>query len=138
MATRSINVKIPTVKIIAALEDRLERLQDERDHYPALKQKFDHEYEVWKNQVASLVKPANIKDISVMDLSWRNPGEYEIGVSYAIKQTNDMPKRPEAPKSHGYQEREAIENIENALRILRMTEQEEVSTSTYNAVAKYL
>jgi hypothetical protein len=138
MATRSINVKIPTVKIIAALEDRLERLQDERDHYPALKQKYDHEYEVWKNQVASLVKPANIKDINVMDNSWRNPGEHEVAVSYTIKLGKNMPERPEAPKSHGYPEREAIENIENALRILRMTEQEEVSTSTYNAVAKYL
>jgi hypothetical protein len=138
MATRSINVKIPTVKIIAALEDKLEQLVEERDNYPALKQKYDHEYEVWKNQVASLVKPANIKDISVMDLNWRNPGEYEVAISYTIKPSKNMPKKPEAPNSHGYHEREAIENIENALRILRMTEQEEVSTSTYNAVAKYL
>jgi len=31
-----------------------------------------------------------------------------------------------------------VEEIENALRILKMTDEEVVSTSTYNSIAKYL
>ena len=34
--------------------------------------------------------------------------------------------------------REQKEEIENAIRILKMTDEEVVSTSTYNAVARYL
>jgi hypothetical protein len=31
-----------------------------------------------------------------------------------------------------------VEEIENAIRILKMTDEEVVSTSTYNAIARYL
>jgi len=31
-----------------------------------------------------------------------------------------------------------VENIENALRLLRMTDQEEISTGTYSKIAQYL
>jgi hypothetical protein len=37
-----------------------------------------------------------------------------------------------------WQYREMIEEIENAIRILKMTDEEVVSTSTYNAIARYL
>ena len=37
-----------------------------------------------------------------------------------------------------WQYREAIEEIENAIRILKMTDEETVSTSTYNTIARYL
>ena len=37
-----------------------------------------------------------------------------------------------------WQYKEMIEEIENAIRILKMTDEEVVSTSTYNSIAKYL
>ena len=50
---------------------------------------------------------------------------------------------PEPPKSdyvsiHEWQYKEQKEEIENAIRILKMTDEEVVNTSTYNAVARYL
>jgi hypothetical protein len=39
---------------------------------------------------------------------------------------------------HDWQYREHTEEIENAIRILKMTDEEVVSTSTYNAIARYL
>ncbi len=39
---------------------------------------------------------------------------------------------------HEWQYKEMIEEIENAIRILKMTDEEVVSTSTYNAIARYL
>ena len=39
---------------------------------------------------------------------------------------------------HEWQYREQKEEIENAIRILKMTDEEVVSTSTYNAIARYL
>jgi hypothetical protein len=37
-----------------------------------------------------------------------------------------------------YEYRSQKEEIENAIRILKMTDEEVVNTSTYNAVARYL
>jgi hypothetical protein len=37
-----------------------------------------------------------------------------------------------------WQYKEQKEEIENAIRILKMTDEEVVNTSTYNAVARYL
>ena len=34
--------------------------------------------------------------------------------------------------------KEMVDEIENAIRILKMTDEETVSTSTYNAIARYL
>jgi len=136
MTRRSISVKIPTTKLISALEARLKEYESMRDNYDSLKAKHDKAMEVWKKEVAKLVSPANLGSIVVNDRHWRT-NEYEIHMIYNIK-SSSVPKQPEAPKAFSYIEREAIDNINNALNILRMTEQEEVSTSTYNAVAQYL
>jgi ribosomal protein L11 methylase PrmA len=136
MTRRSISVKIPTTKLISALETKLAEYNSMRDNYDSLKAKHEKAMEAWKKEVAQLVTPANLGSIVVNDRHWRT-NEHEIHMIYNIK-SSSVPKQPEAPKAFSYIEREAVENIENALRILRMTEQEEVSTSTYNAVAQYL
>ena len=52
----------------------------------------------------------------------------------------EMPKEPEKDfvtmHQHSYNEQK--QEIENAIRILSMTDEETVNTSTYNAVARYL
>jgi hypothetical protein len=37
-----------------------------------------------------------------------------------------------------HQYRDDVEEIENAIRILKLTDEEVVSTSTYNSIARYL
>jgi ribosomal protein L11 methylase PrmA len=133
---RSISVKIPTTKLISALEAKLKEYQDMKDNYDSLKAKHEKAMEAWKKEVAKLVAPSSLGSIVVNDRHWRT-NEHEIHMIYNIK-SSDIPKQPEAPKMFSYIEREAVDQIENALRILRMTDQEEVSTSTYNAVAQYL
>jgi hypothetical protein len=136
MTRRSISVKIPTTKLISALEAKLAEYNSMRDNYDSLKAKYEKDMEAWKKEVAKLVTPKNLDSIIVNDRHWRTH-EHQISMVYNIK-SSDVPKQPEAPKAFSYVEREAVDQIENAIRILRMTEQEEVSTSTYNAVAQYL
>ncbi len=136
MTRRSISVKIPTTKLISALETKLAEYNSMRNNYDSLKAKHEKAMEAWKKEVAKLVTPSNLDSIIINDRYYRT-NEHQISMVYNIK-ASGVPKQPEAPKAFSYIEREAVENIENALRILRMTEQEEVSTSTYNAVAQYL
>jgi len=52
----------------------------------------------------------------------------------------ELPKEPvrdfEQLHQHSYNEQK--EEMSNAIRILKMTDEEVVNTSTYNAVARYL
>jgi hypothetical protein len=138
MATRrSISVKIPTAKVIAALETKREEIVSARDSYPAKKREFDEAYEAWKAKVVKMVSKAKIESVSLNERDWRHPAELSVIIHYDMTGM-ELPPRPESPAMFGWREREVLEEIENAIRILKMTEQEEVSTSTYNAVAKYL
>jgi hypothetical protein len=51
-----------------------------------------------------------------------------------------LPKEPERDFEvlHQHTYREQKEEMANAIRILKMTDEEVVNTSTYNAVARYL
>jgi hypothetical protein len=57
-----------------------------------------------------------------------------------IVEEKDFPKQPERDfeQIHRHSYNEMVEEIENAIRILKMTDEEVVSTSTYNAIARYL
>ena len=138
MATRrSISVKIPTAKVIAALETKREQIISDRDSYPAKKREYDEAFEAWKTKVVKMASKAPIESVSLNERDWRVPAELSVVIHYDMSDA-DLPPRPVAPVMFGWQQREVLEEIENAIRILKMTEQEEVSTSTYNAVAKYL
>jgi hypothetical protein len=52
----------------------------------------------------------------------------------------DFPKEPERQHEviHSSTYKEMVDEIENAIRILKLTDEEVVSTSTYNSIARYL
>ncbi len=65
----------------------------------------------------------------------------DINVSFTLpKGIVELPAEPEKDFDtyHDWQYKEMVEEIENAIRILKMTDEEVVSTSTYNAIARYL
>ncbi len=65
----------------------------------------------------------------------------DINVSFTLpKGVIDLPTEPEKDFEtfHEWQYKEMVDEIENAIRILKMTDEETVSTSTYNSIARYL
>jgi hypothetical protein len=68
---------------------------------------------------------------------WSN--NLNVDFDLTVKE-NEFPAEPqrefEQLHRHTYQEQK--EEMENAIRILKMTDEETVSTSTYNAIARYL
>ena len=74
-------------------------------------------------------------------MSANNRYNGEINVQFTLpKGTIDLPAEPQRnfDTIHQWQFKETCEEIENAIRILKMTDEEVVSTSTYNAIARYL
>jgi hypothetical protein len=141
MATRgkAISVKIATPKVIKALEGSLAKLEADYKSQEANQAKYEKAYEAYKKAlidyaVANIKKAQNFR---TSYRSWSTTLNIDFDVNVLEK---DLPKEPErdfvSMSEHGY--RETKDEIENAIRILKMTDEETVSTSTYQAVARYL
>ena len=136
---KAISVKIATPKVIKALEQALATLEVNYTSQEANEAKHQKAMEKYKKEVTAYAI-ANIKkaeNFRTNFRSWNNQLniDFDLTVSEA-----DLPKEPvkdfESMSIYNY--REQKEEISNAIRILKMTDEETVSTSTYQAVARYL
>jgi len=141
MATRgkAISVKIATVKVIKALESALAKLEKDYSAQDALEAKYEKAQEAYKKQLIDYAI-ANIKKAQNFRTNYRSwNGQLNIDFDLTMSE-KDVPKEPrrehEVIHYGSYVEQKA--ELENAIRILKMTDEEVVNTSTYNAVARYL
>jgi len=83
------------------------------------------------------VKIPTAKVIKALDRAWTST--LNVDFDLIIKES-EFPKEPERTyevmAAHTY--KDTVDEIENALRILKLTNDETVSTSTYNSIAQYL
>ena len=141
MATRgkAISVKIATTKVIKALEDALAKLESNYASQEANEAKYEKQYEKYRKELIAYATKniAKAENFRTNYRSWAN----NLNIDFDLKVSEkDMPTEPtkdyEVIHQHTY--REQKEEITNAIRILKMTDEEVVNTSTYNAVARYL
>jgi len=135
---KAISVKIATTKVIKALETKLAQIQKDKDSQATNEAKYQKLSEKHNKEVAKLAVSAISK---ATDLSAHKRYNGEVAVSFNLPAGSiELPEAPEKDFTtyHEWQYREMIEEIENAIRILKMTDEEVVSTSTYNAIARYL
>ena len=135
---KSINVKIATTKVIKALENKLVQLKKDKSNQKVNEEKFSKAMEKYNKEVAKLA----LSVISKADeLSAHKRYNGEIQVSFTLpKGSIELPTEPEKDFEtfHEWQYKEMVDEIENAIRILKMTDEEVVSTSTYNSIARFL
>ena len=140
MASRkAISVKIATPKVIKALEGALAKLESDYTSQEANEAKFQKALEKWKKEVQAYAI-ANIKkaeNFRTNYRSWNNNLNIDFDLTVS---ESELPKQPEREfeTMHQHQYKEQKEELSNAIRILKMTDEETVNTSTYNAVARYL
>ena len=135
---KSINVKIATSKVIKALENKLAQIKKDKANQKINEERFTKAHEKWSKDVAKLALTAINK---AEDLSANVRYNGMINVDFNLpKGAIDLPTEPEKDFDtyHEWQYKEMVDEIENAIRILKMTDEETVSTSTYNAIARYL
>ena len=141
MASRqkAISVKIATPKVIKALEASLAKLESDYASQEVNEAKYQKAYEKWKKElidyaVANIKKAENFR---TNYRSWNNTLNIDYDLTVSEK---DLPKEPSRDfvTMHQHTYTEQKEEIQNAIRILKMTDEEVVNTSTYNAVARYL
>jgi hypothetical protein len=135
---KSINVKIATAKVIKALETKLAQIQKDKANQATNEERYTKAHEKWSKDVAKLALNA-INKAENLSANLRYNGMINVDFNLP-KGAIDLPAEPQKDFDtyHEWQYKEMVDEIENAIRILKMTDEETVSTSTYNSIARYL
>ena len=136
---RTINVKLPTAKVITALQQALAKLELDYKSQDEAEVKYQKATEKWRKDVIKFAidNISKAENIRTTYRQWN--GNLNVDFDLAIKE-NALPKEPEREFEimHASTYNEMKEEMSNAIRILQLTDEETVSTSTYNSIARYL
>jgi hypothetical protein len=136
---KPISVKIATTKVIKALEAKLAEVKADYTNQDELEAKYQKEIELWRKSVGkyAITQIAKAENLRTNYRAWSKTLNVDFDL---VCDEADFPKEPtrsyEQIHNHAYNEMK--NELENAIRILKMTDEEVVSTSTYNAIARYL
>jgi DNA repair exonuclease SbcCD ATPase subunit len=136
---KAISVKIPTQRVITALETRLAQLEKDYATQGENEAKHAKAIHAWREEIGkwAIANFSKAENLRTNYRSWNN--NLNVDFDIVVKE-GEFPAEPEKDfeviHTHTYNEQK--EEMENAIRILKMTDEEVVNTSTYNAVARYL
>ena len=136
---KAISVKIPTERVIKALEQSLNKLELDYTSQDEAESKYQNAMEKWRKDIGTwaIAKFSKAENIRTNYRSWNKTMNVDFDL---VVDEKDFPAEPERNfeqmNIHTY--RDMKDEISNAIRILKMTDEETVSTSTYNSIARYL
>ena len=137
--SRQITVKVATTKVIKALENRLAELEKNYATQGANEAKFQKAQEAWRKEIGkwAMTKFSKAENLRTNYRSWNKTLNVDFDLTVS---EGDFPAEPEKDFEviHTHTYKEMKEDITNALTILKMTDEETVNASTYNAIARYL
>ena len=136
---KALSVKIPTQRVIAGLEASLAKLEMDYATQGENERKHLLAYEAWKKQIGewAIANFSKAENLRTNYRAWNKNLNVDFDITVSEGQFPAEPEKDfEVIHTHTYKEMK--EEITNAIRILKMTDEEVVNTSTYNAVARYL
>lgn len=136
---RGITVKLPTHKVITALETKLAKVEEDYANQEANEAEYDKAYAIWQKELTAFAIN-NVKNATNFRTNYREWNS-TLNIDYdVIVDAIDLPVCPERKHNtmshHSY--KDIVEDITNALSILRMTDETTVNASTMKQIAKYL
>jgi len=148
---RAISVKIPTTKVIEMIEEKIASINEDIATYPARKAQYRADYKAYTEAVVAILGDLIAKNGSALlaeentdkgiRLSTNYRNAVEIAIGKELLDGLEKPEAPEDPEPKGYYSRNYTtkrSELEKTLRLLRMTEQETITSSAYNSVLELL
>ena len=131
---RSISVKVSTAKVIKALETKLADSEKAIKNNEKKRKDYEKVTKAWNKEVAELATKHFAKAEVSANENWRG----ELSIDFRLPAgTFTLPTKPELELERELGRYE-VEEIENAIRILKMTDEEVVNASTFKTIAQYL
>jgi hypothetical protein len=132
--SRALSVKVATPKVIKALEAKLEAGTKAIANNEKKRKEYEKLEKAWAKEVAELM----VKQISKADVSANENWRGEVSVRIEVPAgTIKLPTQPSIDLENELGRYE-VQEIENAIRILKMTDEETVNASTFKTIAQYL
>ena len=149
---RAVSVKIPTAKVIEMIEQKIAQIDADVASYPARKAKYQADYKAYTEQIVAhlsdLLAKRGAKLLSTEDndkgirvgTNYRNAVEITIGKELLTDLVKPVEPTDPEPKGYYYSNQYTTKRneLEKTLRLLKMTEQETITSSTYNSVLELL
>ena len=148
---RSLAVKVPTASLIALVEEKISTIKAEVAEYPKAVEAYKADLAKFEKQIVADVitalttKPHLVGDNydSPIRVSHNNYGSRSVSVSIDSTALGlpEQPVKPINPNEKNHYGREyatPLEMLEKTLRVLKLTQQEEVNASTYSSVMDLL
>jgi hypothetical protein len=147
---RSLSVKIPTATLISDVEATIAKIEAEVLTYPADMEAYRQAYKAHQDLVLNAVieaikNPDNIggeyDGNAVVRVGTGRYGSVSIQVNTDLLNLPQTPEQPTNPNERSHYGREyttKLDLLKKNLKVLKMTNQEEVNASTYNTVMELL
>ena len=148
---RAISVKIPTAKVIEMIESKIVEIDNDIATYPARKAQYKADLEAYTHSVVALLtdllnkRGAELLTNEDYNQNIRVSTNYNNSVEITIGKelTADLvkPTEPQDPEPKGYYGQRygsKKAELEKTLKLLRMSEQETITSSAYNSVLELL
>lgn len=135
---QTVNVKVPRKKIIAALEKALVKLETNYKTQETNEALYKLQLARWEKTMfkAAISKVAKAQDIKI-NSRYNGVINIDFDLPAGTIKLSEEPKR-KFDLMLDWQYKESKEEIENAIRVLNMCEDEVISTATYGSITKYL
>ena len=135
--SKSINVKVSTEKVVKALEAALASRNKQVAEWEKAQENHKKQIADWEKSIIEFIKTgkAKVNEVSSSH-NWGRQKEIariEIDLPASLK----YPESPDKP-TELWSLNNDIEELENAIALLKMTDEEFVSTSTYKGVARLI
>jgi hypothetical protein len=143
---RALSVKVPTAAVISQIEAAIAEIDAKIASYPADYEKYEADLANYKVEVAKAIIDYVSKNVEKIGYEFNDlirintnyNGRLELNfdsdkiVGFPVRPTE--PKKPNQSEWYGNKHINRKEVLEQNLKVLRMTTQEEISASSYSSV----
>lgn len=137
--SRALSVKVATHKVIAALENKLAQVTKDYASQKANEDNYQKAREDWQEEIGkwAIDHFSKAENIKTNYRSWNKTLNVDFDITTG---ESDFPAEPQKDYEiiHSHTYKAIVEEIQNAINILKMTEDEFVSASTMKAISQYL
>jgi chromosome segregation ATPase len=130
---RSVSVKIPTEKVIEMVESKIASIKEENATYPKRLEAYKKEMNALLGKLVKIAKDNTDNPDVYLSNGYRS---FSINISQTLTAGIEFPAQPLDP--NGYGRDSQLKELEKTLKLLKLTDQPSVTSSTYNSVLDLL
>jgi len=137
VATKALNLKVKTEKVIKALEKALSDLHKKMEAHKKAEEAHKKALNEWRKKVITAIGEGKGKvEGDFLSHTWRDE-QPKVSITFHLPANLAQPQEPE-PEYNKWGANHDIEELENAIALLKMTDEEYVSAATYKGVARFI